>query len=318
MLSFHDFDIFARVIATGSMSAAGRELGFSPALISKRMKRLEERLGVRLMQRTTRQIALTEVGQGFYERVLTILASVEDAENYVTRRAETVRGSLKVAAPTTFGRLHVAPYLAQLLEQNPNISITLDLSDEFVDLVADGFDVAIRIAELKDSSYVAKRLAPNTRILCATPHYLETHGTPKSISDLSNHQCLAAANQDFWTIVGPDGTINIKPEATIRTNSSEVIREAVLAGLGIAFRSTWDVGPELANGTLRVILPEYRGTSNVGVYALYPSRQYLPTKVRVFLDFLTSLYGGATPYWEAGLDAFLTPNGKNQLQNAAK
>lgn len=312
MPSFHDFDIFARVIATGSMSAAGRELGFSPALISKRMKRLEERLGVRLMQRTTRQIALTEVGQGFYERVLTILASVEDAENYVTRRAETVRGSLKVAAPTTFGRLHVAPYLNKLLEQNPDITITLDLSDDFVDLVADGFDVAIRIAELKDSSYVAKKLAPNTRILCATPHYLKTHGTPKSISDLTNHQCLAAASQEIWNIVGPDGHVNIKPEAIIKTNSSEVVREAVIAGLGIAFRSTWDVGPELADGTLKVILPEYHGTKNVGVYALYPSRQFLPTKVRVFLDFLTSLYGGHTPYWEAGLGDILIPNDKNK------
>lgn len=290
------------------MSAAGRQLGFSPALISKRMKRLEQRLGVRLIQRTTRQIALTEVGQGFYERVLTILSSVEDAENYVTRRAETVRGSLKVAAPTTFGRLHVAPYLTQLLQQNPDISITLDLSDDFVDLVADGFDIAIRIAELKDSSYVAKKLAPNTRILCATPKYLETHGTPRSIADLTHHQCLSAANQEFWNMVGPDGAINIKPEAALKTNSSEVVREAVLAGLGIAFRSTWDVGPELANGTLKVVLPNYRGTSNVGVYALYPSRQYLPTKVRVFLDFLTSLYGGSTPYWEAGLSEILKPN----------
>ncbi len=306
MASFHDFEIFARVIETGSMSAAGRELGFSPALISKRMKRLEERLGVRLLQRTTRKIALTEVGQGFYERIIDILRSVEDAENYVARRSKTVHGSLKVAAPTTFGRMHIAPYLTDLLKQNPDITVTLDLSDDFVDLIADGVDVAIRIAELKDSSYVARRLAKNTRILCATPAYLEKHGTPQNLSDLTDHQCLAAANQEYWTMVGPDGTVNIKPEATIKTNSSEVVREAVLSGLGIAFRSTWDVGPELANGSLKLVLPHYRGTSNVGVYAIYPSRKYLPTKVRVFLDFLTSLYGGSDPYWEKGLEDILS------------
>lgn len=308
MAHFHDFEIFARVVATGSMSAAGRELGFSPALISKRMKRLEQRLGVRLLQRTTRQIALTEVGQGFYDRVLTILASVEEAENYATRRSETVRGTLKVAAPTTFGRLHIAPYLPQLLAQNPDIEITLDLSDDFVDLVADGIDIAIRIAELKDSSHVAKKLASNTRILCASPDYLEKSGNPKSIADLAHHQCLAAANQEAWHMVGPDGSVTIKPEASIKTNSSEVVREAALAGLGIAIRSTWDVGPELANGKLKIVLPHYRGSKNVGLYAIYPSRQFLPTKVRVFLDFLTGLYGGAHPYWEDGLEDILKPS----------
>lgn len=305
MASFHDFEIFARVITTGSMSAAGREMGFSPALISKRMKRLEARLGVRLMQRTTRQIALTEVGQGFYERVVNILASVEEAENYVTRRSRTVKGSLKVAAPTSFGRLHVAPYLPQLLEKNPDITITLNLSDDFVDLVADNIDIAIRIAELKDSSNVARKLATNTRILCASPAYLKANGEPKSFADLSDHQCLAAANQEVWNLTGPDGSVTIKPEGSIKTNSSEVVREAVLAGLGIAIRSTWDVGPELANGKLKIVLPQYRGSSNVGVYALYPSRQFLPTTVRVFLDFLTSLYNGRNPYWEKGLEKVL-------------
>lgn len=305
MAYFHDFEIFARVVATGSMSAAGRELGFSPALISKRMKRLEERLGVRLMQRTTRQIALTEVGHGFYERILSILESVEEAESYATRRSETVRGTLKVSAPTTFGRMHIAPYLPQLLAKNPDITITLDLSDDFVDLVADGIDIAIRIAELKDSSHVAKKLAANTRILCASPDYLKKHGEPKSIADLANHQCLATASQDIWHMVGPDGPVTIRPEGSIKTNSSEVVREAALSGLGIANRSTWDVGAELANGELKIILPQYRGSRNVGVYAIYPSRQYLPTKVRVFLDYLSSLYGGANPYWENGLEKIL-------------
>lgn len=307
MSSFHDFDIFARVVAAGSMTAAGRELGFSPALISKRMKRLEERLGVLLMQRTTRKIALTEVGQGFYERVLVILANVEEAENYITRRTETVRETLKVTASTTFGRLHLAPYLNKLIEQNPDLTVTLDLSDELSDLVTDGFDVAIRIAELKDSNYVAKKLMPNTRVLCASPKYLEKHGTPESISDLTNHQCLAVATQEIWNITGPEGQINIKPNAAIKTNSNDVVCEAVAADLGIALRATWDVGQEIADGTLTRILPEYHGTSNVSVYAVYPRQQKLPTKVRIFLDFLNSLYGKETPYWEDGLGGNLTP-----------
>lgn len=298
---FQDFEIFARVVETGSMSAAGRELGFSPALVSKRMKRLEERLGVRLMQRTTRQIALTEVGQGFYERILAVIASVEEAENYVTRRSETVRGTLRVAAPTSFGRMHIAPHLKNLLDKNPDVSITLDLSDEFVDLVAGNYDVAVRIAELTDSSHVARKLANNTRILCATPTYLSEHGEPKSVADLRNHQCLHAASQDTWRLTGPDGAMAVRPECMLNTNSSEVVREAVLNGLGIAMRSTWDIGEELADGRLKIVLPSYRGSTHVGLYALYPSKQYLPTKVRVFIDYLTSLYGGDTPYWERGI-----------------
>ncbi|MFY8152463.1 MAG: LysR family transcriptional regulator, partial [Hyphomicrobiales bacterium] len=151
-------DLFARVVTSGSMSAAGREIGLSPAVISKRIKRLEERLGTRLLQRTTRQITLTEAGQGFYERVIAILSSVEEAEDFVTRRSALARGLLKVSAPTSFGRMHIAPHLGRFLDDNPNINVDLQLSDSFVDIVGGGFDVAIRIAELVDSSLVARRL----------------------------------------------------------------------------------------------------------------------------------------------------------------
>jgi DNA-binding transcriptional LysR family regulator len=304
MSSLVDLEIFARVVTAESMSAAGREMGLSPAVISKRVRRLEDRLGTRLLQRTTRQIALTEAGQGFYERVVAILASIEEAEAFVTRRSTTARGTLKVTAPTSFGRMHVAPHLGPFLAANPELSINLQLSDEFVDIVGEGFDVAIRIAELSASSHVARRLAPVHRVLCAAPAYLEQNGRPASLAELEKHACLSPQQQDAWRLDGPDGPVVFRPAATIRTNSSEVVREMVVAGLGIALRSTWDVGPELSSGRLEVVLPDFRGARGVAVHAVYPSRRFLPLKVRVFIDHLAGLYGAA-PYWDDGLEAVL-------------
>ncbi len=306
MSNLTDMEIFARVVSAGSMSAAGREMNLSPAVVSKRIRRLEDKLGTRLLQRTTRQIAMTEAGQGFYERVVAILASVEEAEAFVSRGSAQARGTLKVAAPTSFGRLHIAPYLGQFLESNPDLSVNLDLDDGFVDIVGDGYDLAIRIAELSDSSLVARRLAPIHRILCAAPEYLARHGEPQSIQDLTdNHVCLAAVNQDPWRLVGPHGLENVRTLAPVRTNSSEVVRECLLAGVGIALRSTWDIGPELREGKLKIILPDYRASKDVGLHAVYPSRRFLPAKVRVFIDFLAQLYG-PSPYWDDGLDDWLT------------
>lgn len=296
---FGDLDVFANVVTAKSMSAAGRELNVSPAVISKRIRRLEERLGVRLIQRTTRQLALTEAGQGFYERVVSILSSIEDAEAWVASGAGQVRGRLKVSAPTSFGRMHVAPHLKRFLDANPLVTVELVLSDAFVDVVGEGFDLAIRIADLQDSSLVAKRLAPNHRVLCATPAYLTAHGTPVTIADLARHK-LIAHNADHWRLDGPDGPVQIRVNGPLRTNSSEVVREALLAGVGIALRSTWDVGPELKTGALMRVLPDYAVGSRVAIHAVYPSRRHLEQKVRAFVDYLGELYG-TTPYWDAGL-----------------
>jgi DNA-binding transcriptional LysR family regulator len=271
-----ELDIFARVVTAGSMSAAGRELGLSPPVVSKRIKSLEERLGTRLLQRTTRQLALTESGQGFYERVVAILASVDEAETWVSRRTAAARGILRVSAPTSFGRMHIAPHI-----------------------VAEGFDLAVRIADLADSSLVAKRLAPNHRVLCATPDYLIHKGMPRDLNDLQQHQLLLH-NSDHWKLEGPDGVTIVRVESAIRTNSSEVIREAVLAGVGIALRSTWDVGPEIDSGRLKIILPEWHASTRVAVYAVYPSRRHLAHKVRLFMDFLADRFG-QPPYWDKGL-----------------
>lgn len=295
--SLTDMEIFARVVTAGSMSAAGREMGLSPAVVSKRIRRLEERLGARLMQRTTRQIALTEEGQGFYERLVGILASIEEAEAFVSRRNTKPRGTLRVSAPTSFGRMHIAPHLGRFMETNPDLTVNLTLSDEFVDLVGDGYDLAIRIAELENSSLIARRLADARRVLCASPDYLDRHGIPRSISDLENHNCLFATHQDIWRLEGPDGSIQARVSGNIQTNSSEVVTEAALAGLGISLRSTWDIGQHLQNGALRMILPDYCTSQRVGIYAVYPSRRFLPIKVRAFIDFFAGVYG-PEPYWE--------------------
>ncbi len=295
-----DLDIFAQVVSARSMSAAGREMGLSAAVISRRIRRLEERLGVRLLQRTTRQITLTEAGQGLYERAIAILASVEEAEEWVARGSAVVRGVLKVSAPTSFGRMHIAPRLLPFLERYPDLTVDLNLSDEFIDVVGQGFDVAVRIADLADSSLVARRLAPNHRLLVASPAYLERAGTPAHVDDLPQH-VLIAHNTDHWRLEGPEGQQHIvRINAALRTNSSEVVREAVIAGMGIALRSTWDVGPELRSGQLRAVLPGLGASRRVAVYAVYPSRRQMEQKVRAFVDHIAAIFG-PVPYWDEGL-----------------
>jgi DNA-binding transcriptional LysR family regulator len=294
-----ELDVFARVVTAGSMSAAARELGVSPPVISKRIRSLEERLGTRLLQRTTRQLALTESGKGFYERVVAILASVDEAEAWVSRRAAAARGVLRVSAPTSFGRLHIAPHLVEFMRAYPDITMDLSLSDQFVDIVAEGFDLAIRIADLQDSSLVAKRLAPNHRVLCASPSYIAAMGEPTTIAALQTHRLLVH-NADGWRLEGPSGLAQIRVESAVRTNSSEVVREAVVAGIGIALRSTWDVGPEIDRGQLQIVLPGWRASSRVAVHAVYPSRRHLAHKVRVFMDFLAERFG-SPPYWDKGI-----------------
>jgi DNA-binding transcriptional LysR family regulator len=309
MNNLGDLEIFARVVAAGSMSSAGRELGLSPAVVSKRLRRLEDRLGTRLMQRTTRQISLTEAGHGFYERVLAILAGIEEAEAFVARRSALARGTLKISAPTSFGRLHIAPHVNRFMAANPDLAVNLVLSDDFADIVGEGYDVAIRIAELSDSSLVARKLAAVQRILCASPDYISRHGKPETIDDLDHHICIPSHNSEPWRIEGPDGPLTYRPSGPLLTNSSEVVREGVIGGVGIALRSTWDIGRELAEGRLVRVLPDYEGSKNVAIHAVYASRRFLPAKIRVFIDFLAELFA-PLPYWEVGLS-----NGTARLAN---
>lgn len=296
MSNFGDLEIFSTVVAAGSMSAAARELGLSPAVVSKRLRRLEDRLGTRLMQRTTRQIALTESGQGFYERAVAILASVEEAEAFVSKRQAEAHGTLKVTAPRAFGRLHIARHLGVFMAKYPNLSVNLVLSDEMVDIVGEGYDLAIRIAELPDSSLVARRLAEVTQVLVASPAYFDGRDMPAEPSDLKDHFCVPSDTRDPWVLVGAEGEFTHRPSGPLQTNSSEVVIAAVHGGIGISLRSDWEVGESVRTDELCHVLPGWTGVDKVGIHAVYPSRRYLPTKVRVFIDFLSEIYG-PRPYW---------------------
>ncbi|MGD9784679.1 MAG: LysR family transcriptional regulator [Hyphomicrobiaceae bacterium] len=297
MTAISDLEIFSRVARTANMSAAGREMGLSPAVVSKRISLLEERLGARLFQRTTRHLTLTETGEGYFKRVVDILSLIEEAEDFVNRRNTRPRGVLKVTAPTAFSRLHIAPYLPDFLSRYPDVELELHLTDNIVDIIRDGFDVAIRIGELRDSSLVARKLAPDHRVMCATPTYLDTAGRPKSLAELDSHNCLLAGAQDMWRLEGPEGTSQIRVKGNLRSNSADLVRQGLLDGMGIALRSTWDVGQELRSGALEVVMPQYRGVSAVAIFAVYPCREFMPSKVTVFIEFLAELYGRAG-YWD--------------------
>jgi DNA-binding transcriptional LysR family regulator len=301
-----DYEIFTRVVRVGSVSQAARELRSSPAMISRRLTRLEERLGVRLLQRTTRHLAPTEAGQTFFERITAVLAAIEDAENGAAGDGGKPRGVLKVSMPTAFGRLHVAPRLKSFLDTYPDLKLQIDLSDELTDLVAGSFDMAIRIGTVPESRLVARRLAANRRVLCAAPQYLAQHGEPRTLRDLDRHRLLNPAYQAAWRLEGPEGELLYKPRSVLETNSSEVVREAVLSGLGIGLRSTWDVSLELKTGTLRRVLPAYGGASDVNILAVYSGPRLVPVKVSAFADYLTQVFGGPDiPYWDRDIAPLL-------------
>ncbi|GIL38264.1 LysR family transcriptional regulator [Roseiterribacter gracilis] len=296
-----DYALFASVIEAGSLSAAGRRLHLSPAMVSKRLARLEARLGARLIHRTTRRLSTTDVGQVFYEEVVAILAAARAAEARVAGRAGTPSGRLRVSAPTSFGRLHIAPHLKPFLEAHPRIAMELELTDQFSDLLGDRYDLAIRITPSLEPNLTAYELAPNRRVLCAAPSYIEAHGAPKKIDDLAKHQLLAATGQLPWRLEGPGGEAIVTGNSRVRTNSSEVARELAIAGLGIALRSTWDVSRELRDGVLKRVLPTYQGATNVGIYAVHPLTTIVSPSVQAFIQFLTGLYAPVPP-WDRALN----------------
>lgn len=291
-----DYALFVAIVEAGSLSAAGRRLRISPAMVSKRLARLEARLGAVLVHRTTRRLVLTDVGQSFFEDIRGILEATRAAEARVSGKVGQPGGGLRISAPTSFGRLHVAPYLREFLDLFPRIELSLDLDDGYVDLLDERIDVAIRIGAEPSGSLIAHRLADNSRILCAAPAYLAEHGAPQGIADLARHKLLAAEQQLPWRLEGPDGPISIDGVSTVRTNSSEVARELTIAGLGIALRSTWDVGPALRDGSLVRILPEIGGAPDVAVYAVQPRGTEDAPNARAFIRHLQSLFSPAAPW----------------------
>lgn len=294
-----DYALFAQIAEAGSLSAAGRALRLSPAMVSKRLARLEARLGVQLVHRTTRRLALTEPGERFHRDVLAIRAAVADAEARVTGRTERLAGTLRISAPTSFGRLHVAPHLGRFLAAHAGLAVELELSDGFTDLVAERIDVAVRIAAAVPAQLAGRRLVGSGRVLCAAPAYLAEAGTPASVTELRRHRLLAATGQLPWRLAGPRGPVTVDGRAFVRTNSSEVVRELALAGTGIALRSLWDVGGDLAAGRLARVLPDHRGSADVAIHAVHPRAAFVPPAVTAFIAFLEGLYAARTD-WEHG------------------
>ena len=291
-----DYRLFAAIVAEGSLAAAGRRLGISAPMASKRLARLEARLGARLVHRTTRTLALTERGVRFHADVLAILAAIADAERRAAGRPDRPAGPLRITAPTSFGRLHVAPQLGAFLDRHPAIAVTLNLSDGFTDLLAERTDLAIRITAAVDPGLVAERLGTSRRILCAAPAYLAAHGMPATVRDLARHRLLAAEGQLPWRLSGPARPVVVDGVSTVRTNSSEVVRELALAGVGIALRSLWDVGPDLAAGRLLRLLPDHAGSADVGIYAVQPRAALVPAAVTAFVAHLRTTFLPVPPW----------------------
>ncbi len=291
-----DYDLFVEIIDAGSLAAAGRRLRISPAMVSKRLARLEARLGAQLVHRTTRRLLVTEVGQAFYEDVRRIVEATRAAEARVAGRIGQPAGPLRVSAPTSFGRLHVVPHLKNFLDLHPRIELAIDLDDGFVDLLGERIDVAIRISPPPAKSLDACLLAENHRILCASPAYLAVHGTPTSLDELNAHRLLAADHQLPWRLEGPDGPVTVDGQSTVRTNSSEVARDLALAGMGIALRSTWDVGPALRDGRLIRVLDTYRGATDVAIYAVQPRGARDTPNASAFIRHVRAIFSPQPPW----------------------
>jgi DNA-binding transcriptional LysR family regulator len=288
--------LFVRSADLGSLAAAGRELSLSPAAVSKRIASLEARLGTRLLHRTTRRLRLTEDGAGFYERCVRILADLDEAEAAVSERDLTPRGTLKVTVPLSFGRRHMGEAVAEFLERYPQVRVELELTDSLVDIVEEGYDLAVRLTVLKDSSLIARRLLPNHRVVIAAPAYLERHGAPRTPEELRGHNCLIHGTEDTWAFEGPDGPMPVRVSGTLVTNSGQVLKDCVLAGVGLAVKSTWDIAEELETGRLRTVLADWPVFSQMAFYLLYPSGKQLSPKVRAFADFLVERFGRGDIY----------------------
>lgn len=297
--SLYEMSVFSRVVAAGSLSAAARDLGISTAGVSRKLAALEARLGVRLLNRTTRRISLTDEGASYHEACNRILAEIEEADAAASARLVEPEGALKVALPASFGHLHIAPLVPHFAARFPKVRLALSLSDRTVNVIEEGFDLAIRIGELEDSSLAARKLAPNRRVVCASPAYLARHGAPLRPEDLQNHNCVIT--QDFqmtWEYRDPVGKrSSVRVAGKYSCDNWEVLREWALAGLGIALKSTWDVRRQLEEGSLVALLPGYDFATEVAIYAVYPHRRYLPAKTRVFIDFLADSFG-PEPYWD--------------------
>jgi DNA-binding transcriptional LysR family regulator len=288
-----------KVVSLGSYAEAARALGLTRSAVSKAVMELEQLLGARLLDRTTRRVHPTEAGLAYYERCVDILSRVEETEMQVSRLHDEPRGVLKVNAPMSFGAQYLAPAVAAFMAAYPELKIEITLNDRFIDPIEEGVDVTIRIAVLADSSLIARKLAPARRVLVASPSYLKAHGEPKLPEDLASHIGLSyghSTTMQHWTLAKGGETISIAMNSALCSNNGDVLRAAAIAGQGIADLPTFMVGPDIEAGRLKIVLAEF-ARPDAGIYALYTANRYLAAKTRVFIDFLSKRFGDA-PEWD--------------------
>ena len=305
MAKLKQIETFVAVATRGSLTAAARAEDVAPAIIGRRLDALEQRLGVKLLLRTTRRITLTHEGSAFLEDCQRLLADFASAEASVSAGGVKASGHLRMTAPAGFGRRHVAPLVPRFRELHSEVSISLNLSDRVVDLAAESFDCAVRVGDMPDSSLVSVRLADNRRLCVATPAYLKRHGTPQHPNDLARFDCLAlssdASQTRGWAFTVPKGAgselIYLKPGGPLDCSDGQVLHDWCLAGYGIAWRSTWEVEAEIAAGQLVALLEEFAAPAN-GIYALFPHAKHMPLRLRLWIDFLKHHYGQAG-FWRA-------------------
>ena len=292
---------FVAVVARGSLTAAAKAGGVAPAIMGRRLDALEERLGVKLLVRTTRRLTLTHEGSAFLEDCQRLLLELANAEASVSAGGVKASGHVRITAPAGFGRRHVAPLVTRFREQHADVTISLNLSDRVVDLAGEGFDCAVRVGDMPDSSLVSVRMADNRRLCVATPRYLQTHGTPQHPAELAKFDCLTLSSEASQTrgwVFKVDGEMtHLKPGGPLDCSDGQVLHDWCLAGYGIAWRSSWEVTAEIASGALVAVLEDFAAPPD-GIYAVFPQRKHLPLRVRLWIDFLKHHYGQAA-FWQA-------------------
>ncbi|MDO9278795.1 MAG: LysR family transcriptional regulator [Polaromonas sp.] len=301
MAKLKQLESFVSVATRGSLTAAAKAEGVAPAIMGRRLDALESRLGVKLLVRTTRRISLTHEGSAFLEDCQRLLIDVANAEASVSAGGVKASGHLRITAPAGFGRRHVAPLVTRFREQHADVTISLNLSDRVVDLAGEGFDCAIRVGDMPDSSLVSVRMADNRRLCVATPEYLRRHGTPQQPSELARFDCLTlssdASQTRGWAFRINGELQHLKPGGPLDCSDGQVLHDWCLAGYGIAWRSTWEVEAEIAAGRLVAVLQNYDAPAN-GIFAVFPQRKHLPLRVRLWIDFLKHSYG-QPEFWAA-------------------
>lgn len=299
MDKFLEMRTFSAVVDASSFVGAADALELSKAAVSRHIGDLESRLGVRLLQRTTRKLSLTEEGEVFYARCKELLSNVDEAEAEITSRRGQAVGMVKINVPVSFGNLHLSTLWGAFALLHSKVSLDMTLTDRSVDLVDEGVDIAIRIAQLPSSTLISRKLSSTRMVLCASPRYLKLAGKPRHPSDLEAHAVLAYsywASGDDWEFDGPGGRVSVKTHARLRTNSGDTCRSGALAHQGIVLQPTFLVGADLANGTLVELMPQYKSIE-LGIYAVYPTRKHVSPKVRLLIDFLVDWF--KTPRWPA-------------------